>query len=385
MNKPLSFLRYGLIAVPAFLFMYIGDYTDYGLFTLHLLILLLIATMGSKLPERFVPAAAAAEMLYSVWLCSRYGSLMVFPSLSSLLVYSRMRFRPLYLLLGAAHLAALNAVFLHADPLERAWINLGFLTSALLCLQLAAASRGQEEMMMLYDELRRKHFELDEARSRLLQFTAQVETAAQSEERVRIGRQIHDDIGHRLIRVKMMMEAALHTFPSAPEAGLSMMYQVRDQLAEAMDELRNAVRRIGREPRLEGAYALDLLLEVTGRDTGIRTSYDVEGTPYPLYPSQQVVLYKNAKEAITNGLRHGHATEVGIRLFYRENEVVLEAWNNGSVPENEAPFDSRPNGGMGLQGMDERTRLIGGSLEIVAAYPFTVITRIPVYKQNEVM
>lgn len=48
---------------------------------------------------------------------------------------------------------------------------------------------------------------------RLLLFTKQLEGVAQAEERTRISRQLHDDIGHRLIRTKMMSEAALLTLP----------------------------------------------------------------------------------------------------------------------------------------------------------------------------
>ncbi|QWU18095.1 sensor histidine kinase [Paenibacillus sophorae] len=395
--------------------MYVQEYADNDRFTLHLLILLLLATLGARLPARFTAGMAALEMLYSSWLCSRYGSLLVFPSLSVLLVYFRLRPRSLPLLLAGIHLAVLNTAVMDDSPLIRAWVNLSFLLSAALCAQLHSAGRGREETLHLYDELRKKHFELDEARNRLLQFASQVENAAQAEERVRISRQLHDDIGHRLIRVKMMMEAALHTLPSAPEAGMTMMGQVRDQLAQSMDDLRAAVRRIGRGPRLDGAYALDRLLEETGRDTGIKTSYTVEGAPYPLYPSLQVVLYKNAREAITNGLRHGHATSVGIKLCYSPSEVTMEVSNNGKTgmeeygsetPESKS--DNRDDGtrserlsggspgnprlhltgaagGMGLKGMEERTRLVGGTFEVRAAYPFTVITKLPVYKQSEII
>ncbi|WP_025699273.1 sensor histidine kinase, partial [Paenibacillus durus] len=333
MTKELKLLRYGLIAIPAFISMYVQDYANYDRFTLRLLILLLLATLGARLPARFTIGMAALEMLYSSWLCSRYGSLMVFPSLSVLLVYFRLRPGSLPLLFAGIHLTVLNAAVMEEAPVIRAWVNLVFLLAAVLCSQLHSAGRGREETLHLYDELRKKHFELDEARDRLLQFASQVENAAQAEERVRISRQLHDDIGHRLIRVKMMMEAALHTLPSAPEAGMSMMRQVRDQLAESMDDLRAAVRRIGRGPHLEGAYALDRLLEETGRDTGIETSYTVEGAPFPLYPSFQVVLYKNAREAITNGLRHGQATSVGIKLCYSPSEVTMEISNNGKTME----------------------------------------------------
>lgn len=252
----------------------------------------------------------------------------------------------------------------------------------------------------------------------------------------------------------MMMEAAIHTLPSSTEAGLRLMEQIRDQLAASMDEMRSAVRRIGGAARTDSAYTLDKLLEETGRDTGVITSYRIHGTPFPLYPSLQIVLYKNAREAVTNALRHGGATEIWIELSYSDTELVMEVGNNGRGPGEAAQGDAAeadpgaesaaagskagsaaeadsgaesaaeagprarmvspvgpgrtpllsakpeppaetdpllhqagaalPSIGVGIRGMQERTTLVGGTLELRTAPFFSVITRLPVYKQSEV-
>lgn len=383
MNKELNLLRYGLILIPAFITMYVFQYEDYERFTLHVLLLLLLVTVGIRLPGRLPLLAGCLEMLFTAWLGYQYGSLMIFPALSALLFYAELQPRWTAAYFTAIHLAVLNVAFLESPPLIRFYINLTFLLTAVLYGLLLRAGRGRQDTLFLYDQLRKKHFELEETRSRLQQFSSQVENAALSEERVRISRQLHDDIGHRLIRVKMMTEAAIQVLPSAPEAGMQMMNQIRDQLSASMDDMRAAVRRINVAPQLEGAYALDRLLEEIGRDTGIETSYQVEGRPYPLYPSIQVVLYKNAREAITNSLRHGKATAVWITLSFRESEVVLEVSNNGSLPAKEEQHRLENGGGMGLKGMTERTRLIGGTLEVITAPRFCLVTRLPSYRQGE--
>ncbi|MEK5240036.1 sensor histidine kinase [Paenibacillus sp. FSL L8-0470] len=383
MIRELNSLRCGLILLPAVITIYVYDYADYELFTLHFLLLLLVVTLEYRLPKS-LPLLSCIELLFTAWLCRQYGTLMIFPAISALLHYSRQQSKAVSVVFTYVHLAVLNIAFSQSTPAEWGVMNLTFLLAVFLNVLLLRTGRGREETQFLYDELRRKHFELEEARSRLLQFTSQVENAAQSEERVRISRQLHDDIGHRLIRVKMMVEAAIHTLPAAPESGMKMMDQIRDQLAASMDDMRAAVRRINVAPQLEGAYALDRLLEETGRDTGIETTYSIHGYPYPLYPSTQVVLYRNAQEAITNALRHGKAAAVWITLSYSEQEVVMEVGNNGKVPEGDQLRRMQGSGGMGLKGMTERTNLIGGTLELRTEPQFTAITRLPVYRQAEI-
>ncbi|MCL6601830.1 MAG: sensor histidine kinase [Paenibacillus sp.] len=384
MPRELSVLRYGLIIVPSFITSYVLEYVDYGMFTLHFLLLLLLVSLGLKLPRLYSAVLGCLEMLFTAWLCYEYGSLMLFPAISALLFYSQLSPRYIPAVLTSIHLILLNIAFKEADSLLLTYTNITFLLAAILTAHLNRAARGREETLFLYDELRKRHFELDETRNRLLQYAAQVENAAQSEERVRISRQLHDDIGHRLIRVKMMMEAAIHTLPSSPDTGMAMMGQIRDQVSASMDDMRAAVKRVNYAPQLEGAYALDRLLEETGRDTGIVTSYTIEGVPFQLYPSLLVVLYKNAREAITNALRHGEATEIRIKVRYSEVEITMEVSNNGVLPQGEELTKLQRSGGMGLKGMTERTHLISGTLELRLAPHFTVITRLPVVMKSEI-
>ncbi|WP_379157353.1 sensor histidine kinase [Paenibacillus sp. sgz5001063] len=386
MNKEMNVLRYALIIVPALIAIYLYDYADYELFTFHFLLLLLIATLGKRFPRLLGTLSGGVELLYTAWLCRHYGGLMIFPAISTLLYYSRLERRPVVLVFFALHLATLNIALSGSDPRVLAYTNLTFLLTAMLNRLLLKSGRGRDETLFLYDELRKQHFQLEEARSRLLQFNAQIEVTAQAEERVRIARQLHDDIGHRLIRVKMMSEAAIHTLPHSTETGMDMMIQIRDQLSASMDDMRAAVRRIHYGSQLEGAYALDRLLEELGRHTGIETSYQVQGMPYPLYPSIQVTLYKNAQEALTNALRHGRATAVWIQISFSAEEVVMAVGNNGERPQENPLTKLRGGGGtggMGLQGMTERTRLVRGTLTLQLEPEFTLITTIPIHRQPE--
>jgi signal transduction histidine kinase len=71
-----------------------------------------------------------------------------------------------------------------------------------------------------------------------------------------------------------------------------------------------------------------------------------------------LAAYRILQEALTNVLRHAHATSANIRITYRPSAVELEVTDDGIGP----PPDGRSNDGHGLEGMHERAALLGGEL-----------------------
>ncbi|MEK4981443.1 sensor histidine kinase [Bacillus sp. FSL K6-6540] len=385
-TSPLAYLRYGLILLPAAADIFLQQLDDYGEYMVYILLFLAIAVLSRFLPSpAYRKAAILLEIPLSLWLCHQYGFMMVFLSISSLCVYLPLFERPGRLWLAFGHLALLNIAITDYDALLHTTANLLFLFLAVTFHRIHEMNQKELDHIHLYDELKRLHFQQDEAGRQLLQFAHQVESAAQAEERNRISRQLHDDIGHRLIRVKMMMEAALHIVPQDAARGMDMLHQIRDQLGESMEQMRTSVKQMNPSRRITDDYSLDRLLEETGRETGIETELVLQGIPYPLYPSQQVVLYKNAREAITNAIRHGEAKQVQIFLQYGDEEVRMEVSNDGTVQEEAKPIAAADRHGIGISGMLERTKVVGGALEVRKSVPFTVITRLPVYRKREIM
>ncbi|WP_233354675.1 sensor histidine kinase [Paenibacillus sp. JZ16] len=386
MTSPLTYLRYGFILLPAAADIFLQQLDDYGAYMVYILLFLAITVLSRFLPSpAYLKAAALLEIPLSLWLCHQFGFMMVFLSISTLCVYLPLFERPGRQWAAFGHLLLLNMAIIDYDAMLLTTANLLFLFVAVTFNHIHEMKQKEADHIQLYDELKRLHFQQDEAARQLLQFAHQVESAAQAEERNRISRQLHDDIGHRLIRVKMMMEAALLTVPHDSARGMDMLRQIRDQLGESMEQMRTAVKQMNPARRITDDYSLDRLLEETGRQTGIETELILQGIPYPLYPSQQVVLYKNAREAITNAIRHGEAKRVQIILHYGEQDVRMEVSNDGAVQEPAGGEASSNRQGIGMSGMLERTQVVGGTLEVRRTVPFTVITRLPVYRKREIM
>ncbi|MBY0205999.1 sensor histidine kinase [Paenibacillus cucumis (ex Kampfer et al. 2016)] len=397
---PLGFLQYGLLVVPAVFFSLTLPLHGEALYTFYILISTLLAVAN-----RFTRSGAQqsllflAEIMWASWLIALYGPFMIFISLSVLYVYMyRLGGSVRWFILGIQlittnlalywHVATPTTLSLRAMEVQMntiSWlsdsvklsigVNLLLWMTAALSWQGAKAANGRKQLEHVYDELRHKHYELQETRAQLLSFSKQLEDAAQAEERIRISRQLHDDIGHRLIRTKMMSEAALLTLPLNNEQGTEMVKQIRDQLAASMDDMRNTLHKLRPDFHASDAYALDRLLEEVGRDTGIQTHYEIIGQPHTLYPSTQIVLYKNAKEAVTNAIKHGKATSIRLQLAFGHQEIRMSISNDGSM---HSLLDTSVTTGLGHEGMRQRTQFIGGTIEVQPTAPYTVITRIPI-------
>jgi signal transduction histidine kinase len=257
-------------------------------------------------------------------------------------------------------------------------------TACLLWLLLAAVltvakqyDERRNRTEQLYDRLALQNNELEAARRRVVEYAAQIELYAQTEERNRIARDIHDDLGHRLIRVKMMAEAVLHLFDHDPARAHSTVEQIRDQLQDSMDRMRHTVRKLSASEEESRVYSLDKLVQEAGDMLGIELSFNITGRPEPLYPSVEYVLYRNAQEAITNAVRHGSAVHVEVKLHFAPNGVVLTVENDGFLPA--GPVSS----GLGMRGMQERAALIGGTITFETAERFSVRTWVPGHYQTQ--
>ncbi|WP_438446685.1 sensor histidine kinase [Gorillibacterium sp. sgz5001074] len=372
MNPPLAILRYLLLLAAAVAMPYYTEISSFPVYISQILLLLCLVRIRERpLTAPYATLLFAAEAVWTAWLVHTYGS-MLFILFWSLAVSLFDRHAPALRFQLAGVLLILMNLSLSGAPDARPFeANSGFLALSLVLFRSVKTEVGREELQQLYDELRRKHYELEEARARILEYARIVEDSAQAEERNRIAREIHDDLGHKLIRLKMMLEAVLHIMPEHPDKGMEMIRQVRDQLTDSMESMRKTVRKLKPEEADVHSWSLEKLIEELSREPGFRIRYQVRGAPVPLYPSCEIVLYRNTQEAITNAIRHGGADEIEVELRYGDSSVELTVSNNGTVPKDMGRK------GLGVSGMEERTRLVGGELAFDMTGRFAVTTRIP--------
>jgi two-component system sensor histidine kinase UhpB len=181
---------------------------------------------------------------------------------------------------------------------------------------------------------------------------------AQEEERRRLARDLHDEVNQALTAILLRLEALSQTAPPALGDELS---EVKRLVNQAMGELLQLARQL-RPTALDDHGLLPALATHVRRfasQTGIEADLRTRGEAADLAPDQEIAVYRVAQEALANVARHSDATRVEVDLATAEDGLELRVRDDGSG------FDSRSHRtGLGLDGMAERARLVGGELTI---------------------
>lgn len=209
---------------------------------------------------------------------------------------------------------------------------------------------------------RRAESELRYSRAQLQRLTRRM-SAGIEEERRRIAREVHDELGQQLIRLKHDVLWLRARMPSAETA------ERVAALGEVLDETAAIVRRIASELRPSILDELGLSAAVEwqvldfGRRTGLATSVSLDEAADALESGAATALFRILQEALTNVAKHAAARRVHVRLMRMDGSVFLEVRDNGRGLR---PTDVADPSRLGLLGMKERADAFGGSLQVTA-------------------
>jgi two-component system, NarL family, sensor histidine kinase UhpB len=189
--------------------------------------------------------------------------------------------------------------------------------------------------------------------------SGQLVLRTQEEERRRLARDLHDEVNQALTAILLRLEALSQDAPPAREAEVAELKRLVNQ---AMEELLNLARQL-RPSALDDhglVAAIDAQLKRFAARSGVEVRVKAQGDPGELDEHAQTAIYRTAQEAMSNIGRHSGATAVEVDLDIDGSRAELRVRDNGSG------FDpSRaPGGGLGLKGMAERARLVGGELDV---------------------
>lgn len=191
--------------------------------------------------------------------------------------------------------------------------------------------------------------EVSRANAKLRATQQEVELLAQTAERERIARDLHDLLGHTLSVITLKAELAGKLMERDPERAGREIKEVERISREALREVRTAIAGY----RSEGLQAEMARARLALESSGIKLEY--LALPVELAPAQETVLALALREAVTNVIRHSGAGTCRITLEEADGQIRLEVRDDGRGGA--APF------GVGLSAMRERVEGLGGRME----------------------
>ena len=240
-----------------------------------------------------------------------------------------------------------------------------------------------ERYGVVMDVTERKEAEVELRRSfdQLRALTARVQDARE-EERKRVAREIHDELGQALTAIKIDLSSLAHEFP--PDGR-----QVKkiESIANVVDQTIKSVRRISTELRPGILDDLGLIAAVEWATdefearTGTKCRLDLPENDSAIDSDRATAVFRILQETLTNVARHANATSVDVRLLKERGNITLEVRDNGRGVSEEQLSAS---GSLGIRGMRERALLLHGELTIrgVPGQGTTVWMRIPLVESK---
>ncbi|MGB8648768.1 MAG: PAS domain S-box protein [Anaerolineae bacterium] len=212
------------------------------------------------------------------------------------------------------------------------------------------------------DQLKHAQSELQASYSQLRALTSQLQ-AVREEERSRIARELHDELGQALTALKYDLSTLASRFPKRNE----LLRAEAQEMSNAIDMTIKTVRRISTELRpgmlddLGLATAIDWQGQEFAARTGIQCKVSLPEVELALDREQATAIFRIFQETLTNVARHAKATRVDVRLESGDDAFRLQVRDNGHG------FDravARTKHSLGLLGMRERAELLGGAVDV---------------------
>jgi two-component system, NarL family, sensor histidine kinase UhpB len=218
-----------------------------------------------------------------------------------------------------------------------------------------------EGMMSNITQSKLEKFELEESRKRLADLSAHLERVKE-EERARISREIHDDLGGNLTAVKIALSSIIKRLPTDQP----LLMEKAMNLETIVDNTFEAAHRISGDLRPTVlSLGISAALEWQAKEFEKRMEIPCQFTTNMVESNETeehaTALFRICQEALSNIAKYAQANRVDIALFFGRNEIKMFITDDGVGIDTSDQF--KPNS-FGLRGMRERVSALGGNFSI---------------------
>jgi PAS domain S-box-containing protein len=239
--------------------------------------------------------------------------------------------------------------------------------------------RANEALRKEIEEKTEAEGKLHESERSLRQLSVRL-LQTQDEERRRIGRDLHDSVGQYLVALKMRVDSLKCLAERNHGEDASQLAECAQLTEEAIKEVRT-ISYLLYPPMLEELglkSAIPWYLDGFTKRSGIKTIFEVSPDFDRIPGDLELALFRVLQECLTNIHRHSGSSTATIRLLAKNRAAILQVIDvgKGFRSENWEHMAQDCTGalGVGLRGMNERMRQLGGRLELSSAQPGTIVT-----------
>ncbi len=207
---------------------------------------------------------------------------------------------------------------------------------------------------------------------RLKAYAAESERMAETRERNRLAREIHDTLGHTLTGITAGADACIEMLEISPEMAKKQMERIAAAARQGMNEVRRSVSALRPDAleRLQLPEALRQLCEEMQQTSRASVRLRLETQELRLSADEEDAVYRIVQESVTNAIRHGQASEVWVSIAPIDRGLTIIVQDNGIGCKTPKP-------GFGLRHMAERLRLLGGTLRTDGTNGFRIEANLP--------
>ena len=192
---------------------------------------------------------------------------------------------------------------------------------------------------------------------------------AQEEERLRISRDLHDEIAQTLVGINVQLATLTREAAGGPK-GLQQKIECAQQMVEkSVAKVHQFARKL-RPALLDDLGlipALHAFMKTFTKQTGVHTSLTAIAAVERLDTAKRTVLFRVAQEALTNVARHAQASRVAVIIQKLPDGICMKIKDDGKSFQVDSVLHGKGRQHLGMLGMRERLEMVGGSFEVESA------------------
>ena len=253
--------------------------------------------------------------------------------------------------------------------IKNAFQSLNIVLFVLYLVLLVQSKHHEKERIAILNQ------QLEEANVRLRAYALEAERTAETRERNRLAREIHDTLGHTLTGIAAGLDACIVLVDAAPAVVKKQLEKIRETARHGIVDVRRSVKKLRPDDleKLPLQQAIKKVIAEFSASSGVEIQLVELGWPEKMREDEEEVIYRIVQEGITNARRHGRATKVTVTCGLEPGRFYIIIADNG---EGCAELKQ----GFGLRHMEERLELLHGRLRYWSDKGFTLEATIPMGK-----